>query len=86
MALRATKMNEDAGARHHETSSAGDLLSPVFFSHPNRVFSGANSPVFAEMRRSWSFLTQSSRTMKLWLSHGDAAISADRVYVHLRAR
>ena len=30
MALRAT----------NETGSTGDLLSPVFFSHPNRVFNG----------------------------------------------
>ena len=40
MALRATKMNEDAGAGHHETGRTGDLLSPVI-SRPNRVFRGA---------------------------------------------
>ncbi len=40
MALRAAKGDEDAGAGKHETSSTGDLLSPVFFSHPNRVFNG----------------------------------------------
>ncbi len=40
MALRATEMNEDAGAGKREIGSAGDLLSPVFFSHPNRVFRG----------------------------------------------
>ena len=43
MALRATKMNEDAGAGYHETGSTGDLPSPVFFSHPNRVFRGASA-------------------------------------------
>ncbi len=41
MALRAAKGDEDAGAGKHETGSTGDLLSPVFFSHPNRVFNGA---------------------------------------------
>jgi hypothetical protein len=39
LALRAAKGDEDAGK--HETSSTGDLLSPVFFSHPNRVFDRA---------------------------------------------
>ena len=29
MALRGTKMNEDAGAGHHETGSAGDLVAGV---------------------------------------------------------
>ena len=43
MVLRATKMNEDAGAGHDETGSTGDLLSPVLFSHPNSVFDGALS-------------------------------------------
>ncbi len=43
MAVRAAKGDEDAGAGKHETSSTGDLLSPVFFSHPNRVFNGALS-------------------------------------------
>jgi hypothetical protein len=43
MARRATEMNEDAGTGKHETGSAGDLVSPVFFSHPNRVFRGASA-------------------------------------------
>ncbi len=42
MALRATKMDEDA-ARDRTKPVALAILSPVFFSHPNRVFNGALS-------------------------------------------